>query len=126
MCSFASQDWILKNLGNRIVSAWSPSLVTTYLTDKAKNNKINIKLILGQMYRIEIPIKKKDRESMFLPEKHWADRQQSPNICLEIFSQLDNVMLESPHSWVPLSKSRFGAWVCILLPVSHLEDLSFG
>lgn len=27
---------------------------------------------------------------MFLPEKHWADHQpRNPNICLEIFSQLD-------------------------------------
>lgn len=42
---------------------------------------------------------KKARGSVFLPEKHWADHQHtSPNICLEIFSQLDNVMLESPHA----------------------------
>lgn len=33
---------------------------------------------------------KMDKGSIFLPEKHWADHQQrNPNICLEIFSQLD-------------------------------------
>lgn len=41
----------------------------------------------------------KDRGSMFLPKKHWADHQHtSPNICWEIFSQLGNVTLESPHA----------------------------
>lgn len=35
--------------------------MTTYLTDKAKNNRIDIKVLLGQMYRTEIPRKKKER-----------------------------------------------------------------
>lgn len=38
---------------------WSHTLITTYLTDKTKNNRIGIKVLLGQMYRTKIPRKKK-------------------------------------------------------------------
>lgn len=49
-----------KYLG-RELSGWNPSLMTTYLTGKAKNNGIDIKVLLGQMYRTEIPRKKKKK-----------------------------------------------------------------